>query len=312
MYGRFRPLAVGLQKRPAVIFWVGWICDGVYNKILSNGCYSEITMIKKFLLPVVVMSVAAMPVFAQEKATSEKPVSEKAKDENPVAEKALELSKEDQAKVKEVESIVRQQKKDSEGNKATPLSRWIAAENKMIDPLNDLDKESVFILRNKYSTVRVIEVVERDIANAVKSCGKENPDMKSKMEGRFKQWKEAVNPVIDTAKKQLESDIANQTIVDVGEFKKVLKLNDEAYKYSEKQITKTPVSTKEACNSLLASMDDTESDMIKLLQQILLPESVLRQRMYVRPESNKKSFTKAKEKPAATQSEPSKEEAPKQ
>jgi hypothetical protein len=159
-----------------------------------------------------------------------------------------------------------------------PLKTWIDAENALIDPLNDKDKESFFILRNKYSVLRVIRIVGRDIGNAVKSCGSKNPDMKDKMEGRFKQWQGAVDPILDSAKKTLDQDIENQKIVDVKKARTVLKLNDEAYEFGDKQIAKTPVTTKEACQGLLDSMDRTEDQMVTLLQQTLLPESVIRKR----------------------------------
>ena len=160
----------------------------------------------------------------------------------------------------------------------SPVKKWIAAENALIDPLNDPDKESFFILRNKYSVLRVIHIVERDVGTAVKSCADKNPDMKTDMYDRFQQWRNAVDPIIDTAKKQLDKDIDNQTIVDVKKAREVLKLNDEAYDYGDKQVTKQPVSTKDACQDLLKSMDRTEDQMVTLLQQTLLPESVIRHR----------------------------------
>ncbi len=201
-------------------------------------------MIKYLFLAVMTLSLAA-PVMAQDK-----------------KEPAKEVKKEE----------------DAPAPKSTPLTKWIAAENVMIDKLGVKDKESVFILRNKHSVIRVIRVVERDIENAVKSCGKNNPDIKDKMNDRFKQWQNAVDPILDTAKKQLDKDVSAQTIVPVKELKNVLKLNDEAYDFGEKQTTKTPVTTKEACEGLVESMNDTESDMIELLQQTLLPESVIRSR----------------------------------
>lgn len=160
----------------------------------------------------------------------------------------------------------------------TPLKQWIDAENQLIDPLSDKDKESFFILRNKYSIHRVIKIVERDVGTAVKSCGKNNPDMKEKMDGRFKQWTNAVDPILVAAIKQVEKEIDTQTLVDPMQAREVLKMNDEAYEFGEKQITKQPVSTKEACEDLLVSMDRTEDDMVKLLQETLLPESVIRKR----------------------------------
>lgn len=179
--------------------------------------------------------------------------------------------------------------------KDTSVAKWIEAENALIDPLAAKDKESIFILRNKHSVIRVIRVVERDIQNAVKSCGDKNPEMKEQIEGRFKQWQGAVVPILDTAKKQLDKDIAAQTIVPVKDLKNVLKLNDKAYEDGEKLVEKQPVSTKEACEGLIKSMDRTEDEMISLLQQTLLTESVIRSRAAKEAPGDKA------EKPAAKQ-----------
>jgi hypothetical protein len=181
----------------------------------------------------------------------------------------------------------------------TPIQKWIDAENALIDPLSDKDKESFFILRNKHSIIRVIRVVEKDIQNAVKSCGKNNPDMKDAMNDRFAAWQKAVDPILDAAQIQLDKDLAAQKIVKVKDAKKVLKLNDEAYEFGEKQIVKNPVTTKEACEDLVKSMDRTEDEMIQLLQQTLLPESVIRQRAEAQEkEKEKQKQEAAKESPS--------------
>jgi hypothetical protein len=160
----------------------------------------------------------------------------------------------------------------------TPLDTWMDAENALIETLSNKDKESVFILRNKHSVIRVIRVVERDIKAAAQSCGKNNPEMKERMDARFKQWQSAVNPILDMAQKQLDKDIKAQKMVDAKEFRRVLKLNDAAYEYGENQIVKRPVTTPEACEGLIESMNRTENEMILLLRETLLPESVIRAR----------------------------------
>lgn len=182
---------------------------------------------------------------------------------------------------------------DGASVKNGPLEKWINAENALIDPLSKEGKESFFIIRNKYSIIRVTRVVERDIGAAVKSCGDKNPDIKNSMESRFNQWKNAVNPILDTAQKTLDKDLQEQKIVDVKAAKNVLKLNDEAYEHGEKQIVKTPVITKEACGELLRSMDETENQMVELLQQTLLPESVIRQRSAEMDEAKKSAVKEA-------------------
>lgn len=208
----------------------------------------------------------------------------------------------EKAAEKPVESVVKKPVAAPDANKPTgPVKDWIDAENAMIDPLSQKDKESIFILRNKYSIIRVIGIVERDIGNAVKSCGDKNPAMKKTMDERYKQWKNSVNPIIATAKKQLDKDIDAQKIVEVKEFRKVLKLNDEAYEFGDKQVTKTPVTTPEACQGLLASMDRTENEMIMLLRQTLLPDEVIRKRG-IEAEKQIKQQEDAKKKESAAKS----------
>ncbi len=187
----------------------------------------------------------------------------------------------------------------------TPVKKWIDAENALIAPLADKDKENFFILRNKYSVIRTIGVVKRDVGTAVKSCGDENPDIKGTMDARFTQWKNAVDPIIKTANRTLDETIKAQTLVDEKKFRNVLKLNDTAFEFSEKQIQKQPITTKEACQGLLDSMDRTEDQMITLLQQTLLPESVIIKR------SEAQAKEAAKTAPAETPSEDKKnKEAP--
>lgn len=156
--------------------------------------------------------------------------------------------------------------------------KWIDAENAMIDPLSKEERGSILILRNKYSLINATRIVSRDVGAAVKSCGNKNPDLKKQMDDRYKQWSSAVHPILDTAEKQFKKDVEALKIVKPAEFRKVLELHDDAYEAAEKQVTKTPVTTPEACKGTLASMDRTEDNMIRILQQTLLPESVIRKR----------------------------------
>lgn len=167
---------------------------------------------------------------------------------------------------------------ETKNKKPTPVDEWLSAENAMIDKLSEEDQAHIFIMRNKHSVIRAVAVVERDVGSAVEACSKANPDMKEKMESRYEQWKNAVNPITETAQKNLNASIESQKIVKPSEFKKILKLNDKAFEYGDKMTVKTPVSSVSACNKLLKSMDKTEDQMVTLLRQSLLPESVIKSR----------------------------------
>lgn len=190
-----------------------------------------------------------------------------AADEKP-AEKAEEKKPEAKAEAKT------EKKKEA----VNPVQEWIAAENKLIDTLSPQDQRSFYVMRNKHGVIRSVRIVRRDVKSAVGACGKANPDMKAQMNARFKQWEGAVLPVLDLADKYLKEEIQTQKIVFPSDFKYILKLNDKAYEYGEEQIEKTPVTDKEACQNLLDSMDRTENKMVELLQDMLLPESVIRER----------------------------------
>jgi hypothetical protein len=183
----------------------------------------------------------------------------------------------------------------------TPVKKWIDAENAVIDKLKPREQETFLLIREKYSIIKTIGIAERDIGDAVKSCGKNNPGMKDKMQSRFKQWQDAVNPIITAAEKNLDNELNSQKVVEVSVAKNIFKLQDEAYAYNEKMTTKQVVTTAEACQGLLDSMDRTEDNMITLLEKTLLPESVIRQQ-YERGQKEKmKAEAEAKKKESATE-----------
>ena len=163
--------------------------------------------------------------------------------------------------------------------KTTPITDWIDAENQMLDTMNLSSKEVFFIMRNKHSVIRTIEVVRRDIQKAVKACGKENKGLKNPMRDRLKDWENAVNPIIKNAREFLETELKEQEAFHLTDYRHVMRLNDKAFRYSDSKVEKTVVTTPEACQGLLDSMDRTEDELIRLLQEILLPEEVIRKRL---------------------------------
>lgn len=170
-------------------------------------------------------------------------------------------------------------------NDNTPIQKWIDAENELIKPLSKKDQETFFILRNKHSVIRTLRVVRDDISMAVNLCAKENEAMSADIKSRFADWEEAVLPILEEADAFLKQELKTQEVVDPSRARKILKLNDKAYKFSQSKIKKQPVSDEKSCKSLMKSMDRTENELISLLQTILLPEDVVRERI----EQDKKS-----------------------
>jgi hypothetical protein len=171
----------------------------------------------------------------------------------------------------------------------TPVTKWLDAENALIEPLSEKDKETFFILRNKHSVIRTLRVVRDDIKVAVKLCAKENEILSEEIKTRFKDWEGAVLPILKEANMFLTKEINEQETVPRSQARKVLKLNDKAHKFSQSKIKKQPISDEKSCRGLIKSMDKTENDLISLLQVMLLPEEVIKMRLEQEKKAEKAS-----------------------
>jgi len=161
----------------------------------------------------------------------------------------------------------------------TPVSEWIAAENKLIDTLDAQDQETFFILRNKHSVIRTLYVVRGDIKGAVELCAKDNENLADEITARFSQWEDAVLPILKEAQDFLDTEINEEKTVFATDARHVFKLNDAAYEFSQSKIEKQPISDEKSCKALMKSMDKTENELIELLQNILLPKEVVKERL---------------------------------
>ena len=184
-------------------------------------------------------------------------------------------------------------KVEAEIEKATPITEWISSENALLKRLAEPNQQTFFIFRNKHSVIRVVETVRRDVGNAVKACGTENKEMADPMNTRFKNWENAVTSILKDAEKFLALELKEQEAFHISDYKHIMKLNDKAYAFSDGQVQKTPVTTVEACQGLLDSMDRTEESLVNLLQDVLLPEEVIKERV---EQANKVKARKEEEK----------------
>jgi hypothetical protein len=197
--------------------------------------------------------------------------------------------------------------KQEKQNAETPITKWIAAENKMLDTLPKQNQKVFFVLRNKHNVIRSVDMVSRDIGEAVKSCASKNKEISTQITTRFKDWQGAVSPILKEADKFLKQELKEQEAFHASDYKHVTKLNDKAFEFSEKQIKKQPVTTLESCQGLLKSMDKSEDKLVSLLQDMLLPEEVVRKRIERQKAAEGQAKDKAKDKAKNKESSVSKE-----
>lgn len=142
----------------------------------------------------------------------------------------------------------------------------------LVKVLGEPELRHLYRIREGFGVTRAVKMVRSDVGDAVKACGKENPDMKPDMEGRFEAWTNAVDPVLKDKEDAINAAIQGQSYIKPKEIKDYLKLIEQSAEHANKNIDKQIVTTHEACESLLKSMDKTQDVVSDLIADIeLLP-----------------------------------------
>jgi hypothetical protein len=132
------------------------------------------------------------------------------------------------------------------------------------------EQKHFFMTYSSYNMIGTVKMVRTDVGNAIADCGKNNPEMKEKLDARFKTWNEAVDPVMKEAEAHIENMVLAQDYAKKEDILDIYKTVDEAREKSNKRIDKVPVTTPEACQFLLEKMDETQENMISLLRTTLV------------------------------------------
>lgn len=163
-------------------------------------------------------------------------------------------------------------------------SKGEEARNKVLDAAEDftkdMDKVSARhfnVLYGNYNLVKVVETVKDDVGAAVKACGEANPDKKDPLNARYDEWKKAVEPVLKEAEGNVDNMVVAQDYADPRDIRNFLRMVDKTREEQAKEVEKVPVTSPEACDSLLNKMDGSQEQMVKLLQMTLVSLPLLMQ-----------------------------------
>lgn len=174
----------------------------------------------------------------------------------------------------------------------------VAAAEEFTKGFSDVDRRHFNILYGNYNLVKVVETVKGDVALAVGKCGEANADMKQALDDRYAKWGDAIKPVMTEAEANINNMVFAQEYAKPKEIRKFFKLIDKARADKEKEVEKVPVTSKEACEYLLKTMDSTQENMIKLLRATLvsLPQAMQQEEEW---EKKQKAAEKADQKAPA-------------
>tara|TARA_R110002124_G_scaffold129483_1_gene290932 strand:+ start:233593 stop:234156 length:564 start_codon:yes stop_codon:yes gene_type:complete len=157
----------------------------------------------------------------------------------------------------------------SEAAPDTPISRYKAETEALIESLSEEQAKKYYLIRNTHGIIRSVESVEAVVGKAAKSCKKNHKDLGKEIENRFVEWKLALHPIIKSSEDRLEKLVLIQDYAKPSDVKKHLKNFDLAATYGEKLMKQVPASDEESCTKLLKSMDATQSNLIRLLKETI-------------------------------------------
>ena len=146
----------------------------------------------------------------------------------------------------------------------------IEMERYTADLLNGLTPDQaqyLYEIRVNFNSIYSVEIATGQVEDAVKACTKNNPDMKEDMNTRYKAWDSAIMDEKDKADKALKDAIKRQPFRPAARVNTLLKKVDAAFKERDALVERVPVSSAEACQRLLESMDDTQEQMVSFMQE---------------------------------------------
>lgn len=158
----------------------------------------------------------------------------------------------------------------SDPKQSAAFSRLEKRSQELLASLGGPELKHLYHIREAFGSTRAVRIVRRDVQNAVKACGGENPDMKAQMDERFAAWTAAIDPVVKEKDREIDAAINAQSYLKPKEIKDYLKMIEKAADEANNAIRKIPVTTPDACESLLKSMDRTQETVTELVGAVEL------------------------------------------
>ncbi len=170
----------------------------------------------------------------------------------------------------------------------------------MLDQIDEIGRRHLISIYQSYNIQSTVKTVEASLDKAALACVDENPEMKESLIEAFKQWHEAVEPVLVEAKAHIDNMIIAQNYLPKNQVKKLLTVSDRLRELVEGSLVKVPVSDKEACEKLLKNMQGSKTEMISMMRETLIS----------RPMMMLEEMEKAKEEQESSQSSTDSDSAP--
>jgi hypothetical protein len=131
--------------------------------------------------------------------------------------------------------------------------------------LSEDNRKHLMAIYYAHNVIGSVTTVSNDVRAAVTSCTENNPDLDVDLQGRHKDWSEAVQGALNEADGQVENMIIAQDYAKTGVIRRFLKRADKTREKMANALNKVPVTTEEACEHLYDTLESTQGKLIKSL-----------------------------------------------
>ncbi len=128
------------------------------------------------------------------------------------------------------------------------------------------DNAHFYAIYTAYNMVGTVGIIKGDVSKAVKACGHNNIDLKDPMKTRLDGWQGKIDPILKETSALISTAMKSQTYAEPDDIEDILDLADKVRKQTRANLKREPVTSLEACQNLLKTMDKTEKELVELLR----------------------------------------------
>ena len=120
-----------------------------------------------------------------------------------------------------------------------------------------------------YNIYSMVKSVRDDVSQAAQGCAENNPELKRGVTSKFSNWDRVVGARLKESLANIETLSLAQNYLSQANVKAIFAQVDKVRSINSSRFETTPVTTPEACEFMMSKMDETQEQMVQLLQSTL-------------------------------------------
>lgn len=138
--------------------------------------------------------------------------------------------------------------------------------------LNEEETANLALIRRGFGTIRTVQLVRKEVHDAVELCGKNVPETGQKIAAQFEQWQSTIQPLLDRNKRLLEASITDGFFREPESIRHFLETVDQAALFENSKNPTTPKATPSSCKKLTRTLHETEQRLANILRDVEWPK----------------------------------------